>query len=155
MIWSLPVFVISLKRIREIYIVYPLGQTHKHIKRIRGLLRQFIFIALKRSLGCLHHQSVKDKPATLREKIYLETQFSQEIACLFTPNHIQTIWDLLHPYAQDGAGFIMEIHLDIGNDGLTKEFILDMTAKIQAMGLTAKIKPDAYAAFSYANRYTK
>ena len=110
---------------------------------------------MKRSLGCLHHQSVKDKPETLREKIYLETQFSQEIACLFTPNHIQTIWDLLHPYAQDGAGFIMEIHLDIGNDGLTKEFILDMTAKIQAMGLTAKIKPDAYAAFSYANRYTK
>ena len=49
----------------------------------------------------------------------------------------------------------MEIHLDIGNDGLTKEFILDMTMKIQAMGLTAKIKPDAYAAFSYANRYTK
>ena len=45
----------------------------------------------------------------------------------------------MHPYAQDGAGFIMEIHLDIGNDGLTKEFILDMTAKIQAMGLTAKL----------------
>ena len=45
--------------------------------------------------------------------------------------HIQTIWELLHPYAQDGAGFIMEIHLDIGNDGLTKEFILDMTEKFE------------------------
>lgn len=155
MIWSLPVFVISLKGSTEfISLIYwdRLTSTSKGHEVYYGNSYSSCW---KRSLGCLHHQSVKDKPATLREKIYLETQFSQEIACLFTPNHIQTIWDLLHPYAQDGAGFIMEIHLDIGNDGLTKEFILDMTAKIRAMGLTAKIKPDAYAAFSYANRHTK
>jgi uncharacterized protein len=126
-----------------------------HQKDTRFITAIHIHRVGKGAWGCLHHRSVKDKPATLREKIYLETQFSQEIACLFTPTHIQIIWGLLHPYAQDGAGFIMEIHLDIGNDGLTKEFILDMTEKIRAMGLTAKIKPDAYAAFSYANRYTK
>ncbi|MDM5156172.1 ribonuclease H-like YkuK family protein [Bacillus sp. DX1.1] len=109
----------------------------------------------KGAWGCLRQKAIHKKPPTLREKIYLETQFSQEIACLFTPDHIRQIWDLLHPYGHEGAGFVMEIHLDIGNDGLTKEFILDMTMKVRAMGLTPKIKPDAYAAFSYANRYTK
>lgn len=109
----------------------------------------------KGAWGCLHHRTVKGKPQELREKIYLETQFSQEIAYLFTPEHIQILWDLLHSYSAEGAAFVMEIHLDIGRYGLTKEFILDMTNKITAMGLTAKIKPDAYAASSYANRYTK
>ena len=32
----------------------------------------------------------------------------------------------------------MEIHLDIGNDGLTKEFILDMTEKIRSDGINCK-----------------
>lgn len=109
----------------------------------------------KGAWGCLRHLAVKRTPPTLREKIYLETQFSQEIAYLFTAGHIQKLWDLLHPYSEEGAAFVMEIHLDIGRDGLTKEFILDMTNKIKAMGLTPKIKPDAYAASSYANRYTK
>ena len=73
-----------------------------HQKDTRFITAIHIHRVGKGAWGCLHHQSVKDKPATLREKIYLETQFSQEIACLFTPNHIQTIWDLLHPYAQEG-----------------------------------------------------
>ncbi len=109
----------------------------------------------KGAWGCLYHQTIKRKPPSLREKIYLETQFSQEIACLFTPDRIQQLWDILYPYCEEGAEFVMEIHLDIGKYGLTREFIVDMTNKITAMGLTPKIKPDAYAAFSYANRYTK
>lgn len=109
----------------------------------------------KGAWGCLYHQTIRGKPPSLREKIYLETQFSQEIACLFTPERIQKLWEFLYPYREEGAEFVMEIHLDIGKDGLTREFILDMTNKITAMGLTPKIKPDAYAASSYANRYTK
>ncbi|MFJ8530706.1 ribonuclease H-like YkuK family protein [Bacillus sp. NPDC094106] len=126
-----------------------------HQKVTRFITAVHIHRVGKGAWGCLRHKAVHKKPTTLREKIYLETQLSQEIACLFTPDHIQRIWDLLHPYAHEGAGFVMEIHLDIGNNGLTKEFISDMTTKVRAMGLTAKIKPDAYAAFSYANRYTK
>ncbi|WP_369902867.1 ribonuclease H-like YkuK family protein [Bacillus manliponensis] len=109
----------------------------------------------KGAWGCLHHRTMKRTSPTLREKIYLETQYSQEVACLFTPKHIQILWELLHPHSEEGASFVMEIHLDIGKYGLTKEFILDMTNKITSMGLTPKIKPDAYAASSYANRYTK
>ncbi|MDG4655764.1 ribonuclease H-like YkuK family protein [Ectobacillus antri] len=107
----------------------------------------------KGAWGCLRNQTVHRKMESLREKIHLETYFSQEIAYLFTPEHLGLLMELLQPYKE--AKFSMEIHLDIGNYGLTKEFILDMTNRVKAMGLVAKIKPDAYAAFSYANRYTK
>ncbi|WP_242143570.1 MULTISPECIES: ribonuclease H-like YkuK family protein [unclassified Bacillus cereus group] len=126
-----------------------------HQKETRFVTAVHIHRVGKGAWGCLHYKAIHQKLPTLREKIYLETQLSQEIACLFTAERMQKIWDLLHPYAHEGAGFVMEIHLDIGNDGLTKEFISDMTRKIREMGLTAKIKPDSYAAFSYANRYTK
>lgn len=49
----------------------------------------------------------------------------------------------------------MEIYLDIGNDGLIKEFILDMIEKIWVMGLIVKIKLDVYVVFSYVNWYMK
>lgn len=109
----------------------------------------------KGAWGCLRHQTIHRKLESLREKIHLETYFSQEIAYLFTSDHLSTLLEILYPYREDGAKLSMEIHLDIGKYGLTKEFILDMTNRITEMGLTAKIKPDAYAAFSYANRYTK
>ncbi|MFX3624058.1 MAG: ribonuclease H-like YkuK family protein [Ectobacillus sp.] len=109
----------------------------------------------KGAWGCLRNQTVHRKLKSLREKIDLETYFSQEIAYLFTPEHLGTLLEILYPYRHEGAKLSMEIHLDIGQYGLTKEFILDMTARITAMGLIAKIKPDAYTAFSYANRYTK
>ena len=38
----------------EIYIDYPLGQTHKRIKRIRGLLQQSIFIVLEKVPGAVY-----------------------------------------------------------------------------------------------------
>lgn len=109
----------------------------------------------KGAWGCLRNEVIHRKLGSLREKISLETHLSQEIACLFTPEYMSDLLELIYPYRNEGAHLIMEIHLDIGNHGLTKEFILDMTERVRAMGLTAKIKPDAYAASSYANRYTK
>ncbi|MBO9130352.1 ribonuclease H-like YkuK family protein [Bacillus sp. 165] len=109
----------------------------------------------KGAWGCLRNKTILRQMESLREKIYLETYYSQEIACLFTPDHLSTMAEILYPYQKEGARFLMEIHLDIGHYGLTKELISDMTSRITGMGLTAKIKPDSYAAFSYANRYTK
>jgi predicted RNase H-related nuclease YkuK (DUF458 family) len=109
----------------------------------------------KGAWGCLRNETIHKKMESLREKIYLETYFSQDIAYLFTADHLSTMAEILYPYQKEGSGFFMEIHLDIGNYGLTKEFISDMTTRITDMGLTPKIKPDSYAAFSYANRYTK
>ncbi|WP_028398841.1 ribonuclease H-like YkuK family protein [Ectobacillus panaciterrae] len=129
------------------------SQTHQNATRFITAIH--LHRVGKGAWGCLRNQTIHRRLESLREKIHLETYFSQEIAYLFTPEHLGTLLETLYPYQKEGAKLSMEIHLDIGNYGLTKEFILDMTTRITAMGLTAKIKPDAYAAFSYANRYTK
>lgn len=51
----------------------------------------------------------------------------------------------------------MEGHLDIGAGARnkTRQFVKEMVARIESMGLEPKIKPDAFVASSYANRYTK
>lgn len=101
--------------------------------------------------GCLSNRVVHRQIHNVREKIYLETTFSQEIAYLFTPDKLAKLAEMIHPKGT----FLLEIHLDIGRDGLTKEFIYETTERITAMGLTPKIKPESYTAFSYANKYTR
>ncbi|MDF0725376.1 ribonuclease H-like YkuK family protein [Cytobacillus sp. S13-E01] len=109
----------------------------------------------KGAWGCLKNYCILRPIKSVREKISLETSFSQEIAYMFTTEYLMELTDLILPYAEVGADLTLEIHLDIGKKGVTKDLISDMTGRINAMGLEAKIKPDSYAAFSYANRYTK
>jgi hypothetical protein len=92
---------------------------------------------------------------SLHEKISMETTLSQELAYAFTSVYLAELAEILIPYSDEGADLTFEIHLDIGRKGVTKDLIQEMTGRIQAMGLEAKIKPDSYTAFSYANRFTK
>jgi predicted RNase H-related nuclease YkuK (DUF458 family) len=65
--------------------------------------------------------------------------------------------DIVLPYIYQGASFTMEGHLDIGsgNRNKTRIYVEEMTARIEAMGLEPKIKPESFVASSYANRFTK
>lgn len=105
--------------------------------------------------GCLRNYHVEREVTSLREKVSTETTLSQEIAYMFTSDHLERITDLLLPYIDQGANFHYEIHIDIGKKGATREFIQEMVSRINAMGIEAKIKPDSYAASSYADKYTK
>ncbi|MFC4320366.1 ribonuclease H-like YkuK family protein [Litchfieldia salsa] len=109
----------------------------------------------KGAWGCLRNFTLNRPIRSVREKISLETSFSQELAYMFTNTYLMDIMDLLIPYTDDGADLTLEVHLDIGKGGVTKDLITEMTGRITAMGLEAKIKPDSYTAFSYANRFTK
>ncbi|OIJ11216.1 hypothetical protein BKP37_16335 [Anaerobacillus alkalilacustris] len=109
----------------------------------------------KGAWGCLKKVMLPRRITSLKEKIYLETMYSQEVASKFTEEHISTMIDFLIPYSDEGADFIFEIHLDIGKKGKTKYFIEEMTEQIWALGVQPKIKPNSYAASSYANKYTK
>ncbi|WP_078547442.1 ribonuclease H-like YkuK family protein [Litchfieldia alkalitelluris] len=109
----------------------------------------------KGAWGGLKNNIIKRPITSVREKISIETSLSQEVAYLFTTEYLMELMDLLIPYTDDGADLTLEIHLDIGKRGVTKDLITEMMGRITAMGLEAKIKPDSYAAFSYANRYTK
>ena len=51
---------------------------------------------------------------SLSEKISLETSLSQELVCMFTPERITEIVEILIPYADKGADFKLEVHIDIG-----------------------------------------
>ena len=50
--------------------------------------------------------------------------------------------------------FNLEIHVDIGENGRTKEMIDEVVGMIIGSGLAVRIKPQAYAASSVADKYT-
>ncbi|MBD1372473.1 ribonuclease H-like YkuK family protein [Hazenella sp. IB182357] len=81
----------------------------------------------------------------LRYRIYQETEYS--LKCV----------DALKE-----SGFFsfsiqlpMEIHLDIGQKGETRKLIQEVVGWVTAVGYTAKIKPESYAASAVADRFTK
>lgn len=109
----------------------------------------------KGAWGCLKKEMIPRRVTSIKEKISLETMYSQEVASLFTDEHLTKMVDLLIPYIDNGADLTVEVHLDIGKKGKTKHLINEMTERIIAIGLQPKIKPESYAASAYANKFTK
>jgi predicted RNase H-related nuclease YkuK (DUF458 family) len=93
----------------------------------------------------------------LHERISLETSLTEEVVSLFTENRKTKMINVVLPYVYQGATFTMEGHIDIGSGkrNKTREFVNEMVKRIESMGIEPKIKPDAFVASSYANRYTK
>ena len=50
--------------------------------------------------------------------------------------------------------FNLEIHVDIGKNGRTKELIDEVVGMIIGSGLSVRIKPEAYAASAVADKHT-
>ncbi len=109
----------------------------------------------KGAWGCLKKVIVPRRITSIKEKIVLETMYSQEVASLFSDEYLSKLVEPLIPYIDKGADLTIEVHLDIGKRGKTKQFIEEMSERILAIGLQPKIKPESYAASSYANKYTK
>lgn len=55
----------------------------------------------------------------------------------------------------EGLNFHITIHLDIGENGKTKDLIREITGMVSSYGFDYKIKPDAVAASSIADKYNK
>jgi predicted RNase H-related nuclease YkuK (DUF458 family) len=53
------------------------------------------------------------------------------------------------------ADLNVEIHLDVGENGKTKELIRDVIGMVTGSGFGARIKPESYGASKVADRYTK
>jgi predicted RNase H-related nuclease YkuK (DUF458 family) len=129
--------------------------SHVHQNETRFISAIHIHRVGRGAWGCLRQITTPREVRSIREKISMETAYSQELACMFTAHHFDEMTDILLPYADEGADLRFEIHLDIGKKGVTKDLIQEMTGRIMSMGIEAKIKPDSYTASSYANRYTK
>lgn len=85
------------------------------------------------------------KIASLRQRVFYETSMSLEMA------------DHLTGYlASLGREDLkVEIHLDIGNNGDTRDLIKEIVGMVMGSGFDAKIKPFACGATKVADRYTK
>src|SRR5690606_20290113 len=82
---------------------------------------------------------------SLRQRIFYETARSLEIA--------GRIADKL---AENGyADLNVEIHLDVGENGRTRDLIREVVGMVVGSGFDARIKPDSYGAMTVADKYTK
>ena len=61
------------------------------------------------------------------------------------------------PYlAEHGLGNLqVEIHIDIGAQGETRDLIREVVGMVVGSGFAAKIKPEAFGASSVADKHTK
>jgi hypothetical protein len=108
-----------------------------------------------KAIGFLKKVIIPRQIHSLREKISTEITFTQEIAYMFTPERIDQIYEAVFTDDDDKNHLNLEIHLDIGPQGPTKELIKEMVNRVSGMGFDIKIKPFATAASSLADRYTK
>jgi len=95
-------------------------------------------------------RSKKVKTYSLRQRIYEEANLSIVVG--------RRIMRALNPQISKFIGrnkdFQMEIHVDIGTKGQTRDMIKEIVGMIQGNGLTAKIKPDSYGASNIADKHT-
>jgi uncharacterized protein len=107
--------------------------------------------------ACIRKVVVPRKMTHLHERISLELSLTEEIVSLFTEERKNELITIVLPHLYHGATFTMEGHIDIGagKRNKTSEFVREMVTRMESMGVEPKIKPDAFVASSYANRYTK
>lgn len=109
----------------------------------------------KGAIGYLRDIVIPRNIKSLREKISLETAYTLEVAYMFTSKHLDLIYDAVLSEEKQQNHLDLEIHLDIGQKGPTKDLIKEMVNRVSGLGFDIKIKPYATAASSLANRYTK
>jgi predicted RNase H-related nuclease YkuK (DUF458 family) len=82
---------------------------------------------------------------SLRQRIYYETFLSLEVATRLTEK-----------LAENGQCELnVEIHLDVGERGETREIIKEVVGMVIGSGYDARIKPDSYGATTVADRFTR
>ncbi|TSC54280.1 MAG: hypothetical protein LiPW16_75 [Microgenomates group bacterium LiPW_16] len=89
-------------------------------------------------------RKIEKKTYVLRARIYQEAALSLALADEF-----------LEVTRHDGISrFDVEIHVDIGKYGETREMIAEVIGMIRGSGFAVKIKPEAYGASKVADRHT-
>jgi len=86
------------------------------------------------------------KPHSIRQKIYTETLFSLEIAGKFLP--------LINRELNGKKPYELEIHIDVGRTGETRDMIKEVVGMVTGNGFVAKTKPESYGAFKIADKHS-
>lgn len=81
----------------------------------------------------------------LKQRIFLETSRSLSLAS-----------QLADQLTDSGLSELnVEIHLDVGEEGQTRDIIREVVGMVTGSGFDARIKPDSYGASKVADKYTK
>jgi predicted RNase H-related nuclease YkuK (DUF458 family) len=87
---------------------------------------------------------IEEKKLVLRYRIYQEATLS-----------LETAEKLLELCRNDGiTKYDVEIHVDIGKFGKTREMITEIVGMVRSMGYTVKTKPESYGATKVADKHT-
>jgi uncharacterized protein len=84
---------------------------------------------------------------SLREKIYAETLESLDFALAFVP----LLREELDEYS---SLYDLEIHVDVGEHGDTRDMIKEVAGMVTGNGFVVKTKPHAYGASYVADKHT-
>lgn len=87
------------------------------------------------------------KTKTLRDKIYTETMASLSFASTFVPKFKKTL-------NGSSPNYNLEIHVDVGEHGATREMIKEVVGMVTGSGFVAKTKPNSYGASYVADKHT-
>jgi predicted RNase H-related nuclease YkuK (DUF458 family) len=82
---------------------------------------------------------------SLRQRMFYEASMSLEVAGLLRNELSKNSFPRLH----------LEIHLDVGIHGDTKDIIREVVGMVKGSGYEAITKPDAYGATKVADRHSK
>ena len=88
----------------------------------------------------------KTKIGSIRDKIYNETLLSLETAQELVPQ-LKIALAGIAPYD-------LEIHIDVGEVGQTREMIKEVVGMVTGSGFVAKTKPESYGAYVVADKHT-
>lgn len=83
---------------------------------------------------------------SLRQKIYTETLRSIEVAQQVVPK--------LSTKLDGRKNWGLEIHIDVGSSGDTREMIKEVVGIVIGNGYTAKTKPESFGASTVADKHT-
>lgn len=116
--------------------------------QVRGetcLVTAVIVHRLGKGARYYYRKETQRKIKSLRQKIFFETSLSLDLGDKITSY-----------FAQGGIEETkVEIHLDVGQQGPTKELIREVVGMVTGSGFAAKIKPESFAASSVADRHTR
>lgn len=112
----------------------------------------------KGAWACYRKRTVPFRVESIRQKLSMETAMSEELAWMFGEDKRKAMENVVMPYLYKGASFRAFIDIDAGTDekvSRTAPYVAEMVSRVEATGMTARVKPEAVAASSYANRHTK
>ncbi|MCL6516624.1 ribonuclease H-like YkuK family protein [Alicyclobacillus sp.] len=90
------------------------------------------------------HREQQEHVYSLRQRMFTEASYSLQVGGLLS-EQLNTA----------GGECRLEVHLDVGERGPTKQWVREIVAWITQNGYDARIKPDAFGASKVADRYTK